>query len=333
MEQDNSKKRKILLPKKIEQPGDRYEDADTQVNSSTGKATIEDKFSDNQENDRGSGKVISNNGFVSIADADNLREDDSNFVFFFGKASIGKTVILASMLYYMNTSAGSINPKNSTPNTKEAEVLLFDLLDGLRRGNLPTRTQKDVVTKLNLIFRPNNKSKKIIPIDLTFLEISGDNHFEVRRGGKYHRSIEEYLTADMPLNFILVTDYDNASDDDSLMFSFLNELKKKGKDLQYANIILVISKWDKSGSMSVQNPEELNYFIRQNMPMTNNQIDSYSHYRTLYTIGDIENKNGMEKISRLNLNTAKVLTEWLYKSITKVDLNYEGTFWERVFGK
>lgn len=271
--------------------------------------------------------------FVPIADLGELGTEDSNFVFYFGKASIGKTVILASMLYHMNAIAGSIRPKHNMPNTKEAEVLLFDLLDGIKRGKFPNRTQKDIVTRIDLVFEPNNKSKKVTPIELTFLEIAGDNHMEVRRGGKFHRSIEEYLNADIPLNFILVTDYENANEDDTLMFSFLNELGRKGRNYRYLNVILVIAKWDKSGSMGVSSSDQLEEFIRDNMPMTSSQIDNYSFSKTYFTVGNVGVEDGKEVLLQLNLSTAKLLTEWLYESITHVDLNYEGTFLERLFGR
>lgn len=276
----------------------------------------------------------SKNEFVPIADSSSIAAKDSNFVFFFGNASTGKSVILASMLYHMNAIAGTIRPKHSTPNTREAEVLLFDLLDEIKRGKLPSRTTKDVVTRIDLIFEPNNKSKKVKPIDLTFLEMAGDNHVEVRRGGTYHRSIEEYLNADIPLNFILVTDYDNASDDDSLMFSFLNELERKGRNFKSVNAILVVAKWDKSGSMGVSSTDQLDDFISERMPMTNQRINNYSLYKTFYTVGNVvSNDDGDERLNQLSLSTAKVLTDWLYQSIAGIDLNYEGTFWERLFGK
>jgi len=259
---------------------------------------------------------------------------DSNFVFFFGTAESGKSVILSSMLYYLSSQAGVLRPKLDTPNSKEAEVLLFDFLDNIRKGVLPNRTTRDRVTRIDLIFEPNNKSKKVPPIKLTFLETSGENHYEIRRGGNYHSSIDEYLNANIPLNFILVTDYDTAHNDDALMMSFLNELERKGKSLKSVNAILVVSKWDKSGSMGVSSVEQLDNFIRDRMPMTSQRMDTYGLNKSFYTIGHMEkNSIGEERLTKLNLQTAKVLSEWLYRSIVGVDINYEGTFWERFFGK
>lgn len=272
----------------------------------------------------------SNNKSIAISGSSSLVSKDSNFVFFFGKASTGKSVILASMLYYMNARAGAIRPKEGTPNTHEAEVLLFDFLDNLSKGVLPKRTIVQQVTRLDITFDPNNKSKKVKPIDLTFLEMSGEDHIKIRRGGTYHRSINEYLQSDIPLNFILVTDFETASDDDSLMFSFFNELERQGRRLN--NAILVVAKWDMSGSIGVSNEDQLADFIDRYMPMTNQKIDTYDLSKTFYTVGRVEkNENGEDRLQELNLNTARVLTEWLYKSITGVDLNFEGTFWEKLF--
>lgn len=279
-----------------------------------------------------------NSEFIPVVGAGPANVDilDSNFVFFFGKPSIGKSVILASMMYYMNARAGSLRPRRDSPNSKEAEVLFFDMLDDIRRGRLPRRSTQMQVTQLNFVFEPNNTSKKVVPINLTFLEISGEDLQKVRRAGSFDRKIDEYLNAEIPINFILVTDYENIDDDDSLMISFLNEIEKKSRRFKMVNAILLVSKWDKSGDTGVPDEEYLNNFIAEHMPMTNTQIDNYQLFKSYYTIGRIREKKddeGNELIERLNLATAKMLTEWLYKGITKVDLNYEGTFWERIFGK
>ncbi len=282
----------------------------------------------------GEGTAAKNEAFVPISatTTQQVKSKDSNFIFFFGTGGSGKSVILASIIYYMSSQAGVIRPKLNTPNSKEAEVLLYDFLDNLRQGILPERSFRDKVTRLDLVFEPNNKSKKVNPINLTFLETSGENHYEIKRGGHYHSSIEEYLSSNIPLNFILVTGYDTAHHDDALIVTFLNELERKGKSLKSVNAILVISKWDKSGSMGVASPEQLEHFVNQKLPMTSQRLDTYGLNMTYYTIGNIVvNANGDERLTTLNLQTAQVVTEWLYSSITGIDINYEGTFWERLF--
>ncbi|CAM3400502.1 hypothetical protein [Empedobacter stercoris] len=257
-----------------------------------------------------------------------IKNKDSNFVFFFGTASSGKSVILATMLYYMRSQAGVIRPKIGTPNTQEAEALLYDYFENISKGILPEGTVKDKVTRLDLVFEPNNKSKKVIPINLTFLEKSGENDNEIRRGGEYHSSIKTYLSANLPLTFILVTSYENAHKDDILINTFLNKLEKYEKKLKSVNIILVISKWDKSGSTDVEAAIELDNFVNERLPMTSQVIDTYGLNKTFYTIGEI---NAMtNRVELLNLNTAEVLSKWLYQSIAGYPLDYEGTFWERI---
>lgn len=271
-------------------------------------------------------------GFVPITDSNSLESKDSNFIFFFGKPSIGKSVILASMMYYMNARAGTLRPKKTTPNTHEAEVLFFDMLDNIKRGILPKRSTVDQVTRIDMIFEPKNTAKKVQPVSLTFLEMSGEDLQMVRRGGSFNTSIDEYLNADIPLSFILVTDFDNADEDDSLMLSFLNELEKKPRKFTRINAILLVAKWDKSGQMNVPSGEHLEDFIASHMPMTNNQMDQYELTKSFYTVGNVQKDDkGGEQLSELNLGTAKMLTEWLYESITGVDLNYPGTFWEQLF--
>jgi hypothetical protein len=270
--------------------------------------------------------------FVPIANSNSaeIKNTDSNFVFFFGVSASGKSVILSSMLYYLSSKAGVLRPKLGTPNSKEAQVLLADFFENLRQGILPDRTTRDQVTRLDLVFEPNNKSKKVTPINLTFLETAGGNHQDITRGGTYHSSIESYLNANIPLSFIVVTSYDTAHRDDTLINEFLDELERKGKNLKSINVILVISKWDKSGRMDVSTEEELENFITERLPRTNNRINSYELSKTYFTIGNIEKTGSTEKITLLNLSSAEVLSKWLYESIVGVSLDYEGTFWERI---
>ena len=274
----------------------------------------------------------SSNDFVPIANnsSADVNNKDSNFIFFFGVSASGKSVILSSMLYYLSSQAGVLRPKLGTPNTKEAQVLLADFFENIRQGILPDRTTRDQVTRLDLIFEPNNKSKKVPPINLTFLETAGGNHQDITRGGTYHSSVEKYLNAKIPLSFIIVTSYDTAHRDDTLINEFLDELERKGNNLQSINVILVISKWDKSGRMDVSSEEELDNFINDRLPRTNNRINSYELSKTYFTIGNIVNSGHGERISLLNLASAEVLSKWLYESIVGYPLDYEGTFWERI---
>lgn len=267
---------------------------------------------------------------ISRTISNDIKNKESNFVFFFGTADSGKSVILSSMLYYLKSHAGVLRPKLGTPNSKEANVLLSDFFENIRQGILPNRTSRDKVTRLDLVFEPNNKSKKVVPIDLTFLETSGENHNEIRRGGSYHSSIESFLNANVPLTFIIVTSYDSAHREDSLINEFLDELERKGKNLKSVNAVLVISKWDKSGRMDVESAEELEGFISDRLPMTAQRINTYGLSKSYYTIGSVQNSVGQERVNLLNLSTAEVLSKWLYRSITGYDLDYEGTFWERL---
>lgn len=271
-----------------------------------------------------------NDDFVPISQGNSaeIRNKDSNFVFFFGTASSGKSVILATMLYYLRSKAGVIRPKIGTPNTAEAEILLYDFFENISKGILPDSTVKDKVTRLDLVFEPNNKSKKINSINLTFLETSGENHNEIKRGGNYHSSIENYLTANLPLTFIIVTSYESAHKDDILINTFLNKLERYEKRLKSVNIILVISKWDKSGSTNIEDTTELENFISERLPMASTAMDTYGLTKTFYTIGELNEETN--RVTLLNLDRAQKLSEWLYESIVGYPLDYEGTLWERI---
>lgn len=274
----------------------------------------------------------SNDDFVPISrGAENdIKNKDSNFVFFFGVSASGKSVILSSILYYLSSQAGVLEPKTGAPNSKEAQALLEDFFENISRGILPNRTTRDQVTRIDLKFEPSNKSKKVPPINLTFLETAGANHVDITRGNQYHSSIDSYLNAKIPLNIIIVTSYDSAHKEDSLIYVFLNRLVEKGIDPKYVNIILVISKWDLSGKGGVASEDELESFISERLPMTNNRVNAYEFSKTYFTIGKIESNGNTERIRNLNLDSAEIISKWLYESITGYPLDFEGTFWERI---
>ncbi|MHA8076157.1 P-loop NTPase family protein [Aquirufa sp. TARAVU-A1A] len=276
--------------------------------------------------------IQSKDDFVPITKGANnqIQNKDSHFVFFFGVSASGKSVILSSILYYLSSQAGVLSPKVGTPNSKEAQVLLADFFENMSKGILPNRTTRDQVTRIDLKFEPNNRSKKVPPINLTFLETAGANHQDINKGNQYHTSIDNYLNAKIPLNIIIVTSYDSAHKEDSLINQFLNRLVEKNIDPQYVNIILVISKWDLSGKSGVASEDELESFISERLPMTNNRINAYEFSKTYFTIGKIEEKGNTEKITNLNLDSAEIISKWLYEGITGYPLDYEGTFWERI---
>ncbi|MGV4413829.1 hypothetical protein [Chryseobacterium sp. T1] len=263
---------------------------------------------------------------INVSD---IKNSNSNYVFFFGTGQSGKSVILSSILYTLRTKFGVIRPQKNTPNSREAMVLLSDFFENIRKGILPTRTVRDQVTRMDLVFEPNNKSKKVNPINVTFLEASGENHNEIRRGGAYHGSISQYLKADIPITFILVTGYDVAHVEDTLLNEFLYLLENEGKNLRKINLVLVVSKWDKSGNQEPSS-EDLDYFIKERLPMTYQFLETNGLAKTYYTVGQLENSNGTDKITSLNLNSAEILSKWLYKSISGTSLDYEGGWWEQL---
>ena len=258
-----------------------------------------------------------------------IKNKNSNFVFFFGTAESGKSVILSSMLYTLRTKFGVIRPQKGTPNSREAVVLLSDFFENISKGILPERTVRDQVTRMDLVFEPNNKSKKVNPVNLTFLETSGENHYEIRKGGSYTGSIAQYLKADIPVTFILVTGYDTAHKEDTLLNEFLYLLEHEGRNLRNINLVLVVSKWDKSGNQQPSS-DELNYFIKERLPMTYQFLETNGLTKTYYTVGQLNNANGKDRITSLNLDSAELLSKWLYKSIAGVSLDYEGGMWEQL---
>lgn len=264
---------------------------------------------------------------------DEVINKNSNFIFFFGAGESGKSVILASMLYIMRKKLGVISPKIGTPNSKEARILLESFFEDIAAGKIPERTDRDKVTRMDLVFNPNNKSQKVPPIDLTFLEASGENWNEIRRGGTLHKSLDTYLSSDIPLTFIITTGYNKAHTEDSFISQFLYMLEEKRYNLKRkTNVIMVVSKWDQSGSERISSTEELDNFMKERLPMTNNFLETYNLDKTYSTIGELYKEEGAdaERIRYLNLSSAERLSKWLYKSIAGKSLDYPGTMWEQL---
>lgn len=270
----------------------------------------------------------SSEDFVPITGASKLdiKNKNSNFICLFGSPQSGKSVILCSLLYYFKARAGVLRPTPSTPNPKEAQILLSQFFDEISRGILPPRTTINQIARFDFTFEPNNKSEKVNPINLTFLDTAGDNNNEIRRGGTFNNTLDEYINAQIPITFIVVTSCENAHKEDTFINEFIDELEKKGKNLKHINVIVIVSQWDKSGKNYASN-DELEYFFSERLPMTNNLIETYNLTRTYYTIGNVNNEN---RVTKLELDTAEVLGKWLYQSITNYPLDYEGTFWERI---
>lgn len=272
--------------------------------------------------------------FVRIdtkSEGDKVMNKDSNFICFFGSASSGKSVILSSLLYYFKARAGVLRPMLDSPNSTDANRLLSSFFDDISRGILPARTTRDKVTRLDFVFEPNNNSKKVIPIKLSFLETAGDNNYEIKHAGEFHKSLAEYIKADIPLTFIIVTSYETAHQEDGFISQFFTELERVRKGRRHVeNVLLVVSKWDKSGR-KIATPEEVDRFVSERLPMTNSLINTYQLTKTFYTIGTVVKKaNDEERISELTLDRAEVVAKWLYESIVGKPLDYEGTFWERL---
>ncbi len=269
---------------------------------------------------------------VNRKSATTLANKDSNFICSVGTGGSGKSVILASLLYAIQTEYGVLNPKIGAPHTQETMLLLNKFYKGMSTGQLPERTILDKVSRLDFVFKPNNKSEKVPAIDLTFLETAGDNWNEVLKNGVLHSSIENFITADIPITFMLITGCNDAHKDDVLFSQVLFYLTKRRYNLKNTNVILIISKWDKMGTENVESEEVLDNFVIERLPMTHNYLETYGLTKTYYTVGELQpdRSTGGEKIQRLNLDSARRLAKWIYKSIVGYDLEYQGTLWEQI---
>lgn len=310
---------------------------ETKKNKNTEPKTVDNSVErvDRSGNDSYNTPILNipeDNAFIPVDSVAGMEEINKNthYIFFFGTAGVGKSVISSTMLYYLGTKEGVLRPNKEVANDREARVLKSNFFDNLRKGILPERSSRDKVINLNFTFEPDNRSEKVPSVNLTFLEISGEDLREIKGGGRFPEHIDRYLRAKISLSFIIVTSYEEAHREDGLINEFLDELETYDINSKTANIILVISKWDKSGLMRPKNEDELDRFIDKRLPMTSQRMDVNEFGKTYYTVGKVV-VNGYEgKVDKLSLESAKNISHWLYESIVGERLDYEGTLWERI---
>lgn len=263
---------------------------------------------------------------------------ETNFVFLFGGALRGKTVITSSIVNFLSSaeSEGDLTPfrlkrdsSNTAPDPGRA------LFNKIRRvfadQRFPGRTtlvgDKEPIY-LNVRFTP----KPMLDADLlslTFLEMPGEDLEKVDTPdggyGELPSRINAFLKANgLALAFILVTEPSKALGDDQLMASFIDYIQELNKRFERSRFLLLLTKWDSyEGEL---NPEQ---FVAENMRLTFGKLQDPRHSIASFSIGEVTELDGKPFLNKFEPTYSKAVVNWLYEEFKGKPL-YRARSWQKI---
>lgn len=314
-----------------------------------GSDTLNDKISDNAQDDlekkdddlygqdAGIFDGDDDSEIAPVKKYDKLRAKGTNYVFLFGSPASGKSYITTSLIYYLQTCAlGRVRFPES--NEKEAQILLEENYKRFHDGKLLDRTNTAAPPyEIDIVFTPNERRSP--PMKITFLEMAGENLNKVKilkedpGSGKLPDDINIYLQCpDINLIFFLVADHNNANNDSVLIDRFLNYVNNQNDRFGSTNNLLLITKWDTYPNKGQQSAGDFAR-IEMKQVMSYLKMHKIKNAVTSYSVGLIkrEKKDGKEyeKIHTVETESASIVIQWLYETITGQTLKPKPTLWER----
>lgn len=246
---------------------------------------------------------------------------ETNFVFLFGAAQRGKTVVTSSVVNFLSSveSKGSLAPFRLKPKSDSDEGRkLFDRIRRLHaQQRFPERTllvgDREPIY-VNIAFSPN-KELDSEPLRMTFLEMPGDDLKGVDSPdgvGELPPTINAFMRVKgLKPAFVLITSPENAFDDDQLMSSFIDYICELDPRFDSSRFLLLITKWDTySGALSPAG------FVAENMRLTNAKLFNPKHSIAAFSIGTVDTVDGSPFLKSYEPSYAKAVVNWLYMEFT-----------------
>ena len=180
----------------------------------------------------------------------------SKTVVFVGPPSSGKTVMLGSFLYFLQTRKESDVQDIDTDNS--SAQLRSTLLRNFTLGEFPESTaalakgSDQQIPEIRIRVEPRQTSKTLPSIELTLLDVAGEHFraFDATKDGKLDPRVQNYLRSDPEdLIFVLVIPASSHGekreqvDLEMLLTDFGFFLSRKGSIKNYSRL-LSFSKWD-----------------------------------------------------------------------------------------
>jgi hypothetical protein len=239
-----------------------------------------------------------------------LKKKLTNYIFLFGKQGVGKTAITASLIHYLASvcEQGNIEKVGNMEGKKLGERIRYLI----SHNRFPDRTNVGSLTQVDCRFVPSKRNLK--ELDFTFLEMSGEDLKQVdvnEHEGRLPDNIDVFFKVEgLSLTFILVTSYDQASADDSLMVNFLDYLIDKSPVYRQSRVLLLISKWDE-----VPRSQDVEDFIRDNMRQTFRKINRATNAFSQFSLGEVAEVDGQPYIRNYDDASPERVFEWLYRTL------------------
>lgn len=249
---------------------------------------------------------------VSEVEKKNILENKTNFIFLFGKPAVGKTSIIASILYYLLSSI-SIEILNNLEESYSDKKYKNYLLSSIINARFPDRTSIGSLFKTEVNIRPDKFTRDSLSI--TFLDMSGEDLYsikvedDVKEVQQFPSHIDIFFkTKNLPLTFILVTSHEEARSDDLLMFNFLEYIKNKKI---FSKILLLVTKQD----TNVQKSEIVN-FVKEFMPLTFAHIPNAINNIKGFLIGEVFENKINQSFTNYDKHSTKIVVDWIIKNLS-----------------
>jgi len=260
---------------------------------------------------------------------------ESNFVFLFGGAQRGKTVVTSSIINFLSSveAGGKLTPfrlkrGNEAGGDDPGRVLFNKIRRAFAEQRFPLRTtlvgDKEPIY-VNVRFAPSPKMDAD-PISMTFLEMPGEDLEKVDTPDGGYGELPSRINAffkvkDIKLAFILVTEPATAFEDDQLMASFIDYVCDLDSRFETSRLLLLVTKWDRyEGELSVSE------FVAENMRLTFAKLHEPRHSIAGFSIGEVVTMDKQPFLKSFNPDYAKGVVNWLYTEFTGKPLYRLGGF-------
>lgn len=281
------------------------------------------------------------------------RAKETVFVFMFGLRTSGKSAMLAAMFHAMNINShlGTVLPLGTySSDPSKRSINLFDAyLDAFaEKGAFPDRNTGEHVHEISLRYTPFKKRNP--PINLTFLEVAGEalEDIKVINKGNLPTDINVYFKIpNIRIIFLLVGEYINhygfgahetredteaelqRLNPDSYISTFLNHIHNNGVNINIADFLLVVTKWDKHerGGANETFTKHINTYYKATLNRITRTLKKDTNKAIPFSVGHIgKTTAGKDFLVDFNPKPAYKVWEWVYERA----INKKKTWWEKL---
>lgn len=248
-----------------------------------------------------------------------LKEKNTNYIFLFGEVAAGKTAVISSLIYHLDTNAkeGALYPVDHS--FRKAEFHNH-IRNKFSKGVFLDRSKIDILD-VGFSFKQASRSD----IRLTFLEMSGENFSEIERGPSrvYRDEVEKYLRCPgINVIFFLVVDWNTAKKQDLYISNFLEYIETESpKEDRKQSFLLLLSKWE---TYKGRYKEDVAEFVKENMPHAFSKLSYVKATITSYSVGTV----WKEELTSINKYYPEKVKEWLFSEIAPRSTS--NPFWKTV---